>query len=322
MAKEIYLYSPIYDFVAQEFISAMDEAGNDEDVVCRMSCPGGSVLAGWGMAAKMQERKGKTTIKVDGAAMSMAAILLCFADNVEALDVSTIMLHRADMYCETAEDQAWLDKVNESLRAKMKAKIDDKKLKELKGVNIKNLFEDEKRTDVFLTAKEAKQIGLVDKINTLTIKELKAFNEKMFSVAAKHEPIIKTTISKKNTMAKMNLEAFKAKYPKTYAKAIAAGKAEEKLRVDACMVFLEVDPKGVKDAIESGKDLNQKQMAEFALKQNSPDVLKRLKAEAAKDVTTVVEDGKGAEEVTAAQKDLKDFDASVRKMVGLKPKTV
>lgn len=286
MPKELYLYSPIYDFVAESLISQMNEEGDDSDITMRINSGGGDVFAGYGIAAKMAERKGKTKIKVDGNAMSMAAALLCFGDDNECLDVSTIMLHRAAMPVSSKEDQDFLDSVNEKLREKLKSKIDDKKLKELKGVNIKNLFEDEKRIDLMLSAKEAKQIGLIDKINTLTPKELKAFNDKMYAVAATYVPKKKIKTPKNKIMDKMNVEAFKAKYPKTYAKVFSAGVSAEKERVESCLVFIDVDTKGVKAAIESGKPLNQKQMSEFALKQNSPEMLKKISLEAAAPVST------------------------------------
>jgi ATP-dependent Clp protease protease subunit len=312
MPKELYLYSPIYDFVAQDLISSMDEEGNDEDLTMRMNTPGGSVFSGWGIAAKMMERKGKTTVKVDGAAMSMGAMLLCFADRVEALDVSTIMLHRADMYVENAEDQAFLDTINATLREKMKSKIDDKKLKELKGVNIKNLFEDEKRIDLFLTAKEAKAIGLVDKINTLTPKELTAFNSKMFAIAATHEPVQKPiTIPNQNTM---NLEKLKAEHPELFAQIIAMGVEKEKDRVEACLTFIECDPIGVKAAIEAGKDLSQKQMAEFALKALSKNSLTAIAASAAPAIVTT----EAGATTTEAETKLSAFEIEAKKALGLK----
>lgn len=310
MSKELYLYSPIYNFVAQDLISAMEDT--NEDIVMRVNSPGGDVFAGWGIAAKMIEHTGKITIKVDGAAMSMGAALLVFADKVEALDVSTIMLHRASMYISKPEDQVFLDKVNAGLRAKLETKIDGKKLKELKGVSIKNLFEDETRLDLFLSAKEAKQIGLVDKINVLTPNELTAFNNKMFAVAAEHTPENPLPTQKNN---KMTLEKLKAEHPELYNQIFALGVAQEKDRVEACLVFNEIDPVAVKAAIEGGKPLTQKQMSEFSLKALSGKTLASVQADSAKPLTTAEVEGK---EKTDKEKQLSDFEAIAKKDLGVK----
>lgn len=311
MQKEIYLYSPIYDFVAENIISQMEECGN-EDMVMRMNTPGGSVLAGWGIIAKMQECKGKCKIKVDGAAMSMGAYMLPFADTVECLDVSQIMLHRASMQCDTPEDKAFLDTVNSNLRTKLSAKIDGKKLKELKGVSIKDLFEKEEVIDLHLSAKEAKAIGLVDKINSVNPKELKAFNDKFYSVAAEQ----KTIIEKINTKIIMTIEKLKAENPDVYAQVLALGIAQEKDRVEACLAFNEIDPVGVKAAIESGKNLSQKQMSEFSLKAMSVKTLEAVKKDSPGAITT--------DEVTAEKTEKENAIAAFEKSLNakLKLKTV
>ena len=322
MKKELLLYSGIYGSVAAALIQSMEECGNDEDLTMRFNTPGGDVLASWGIAAKMMERTGKTTIKVDGAAMSMGAALLCFADNVECLDVSTFMLHRADMYVEDADDQAFLDKVNGSLRAKMKSKIDDKKLKELTGFNMKNLFEDEKRVNLFLDAKQAKSIGLVGKINTLNPKEATAYYEKAFAIAAIHTtpptPPNKPANHEPENNNTMYLQEIKADHPALYAQIIALGHAEgvtaERDRVESILAFQDVDAKGVKAAIESGKPLTAKQTSEFVIKMHSPEVLAKIAGAAAKEVVTGEADTK---EVTAEQKKFNETEIAVRKGLGL-----
>ena len=53
MAKELYLYNPIYSFVAEEVIKELN-ASMDDNVTLRLNTPGGSVFAGWGIIAKMK----------------------------------------------------------------------------------------------------------------------------------------------------------------------------------------------------------------------------------------------------------------------------
>ncbi len=285
MAKELYLYSSINDLSAQILISSMED-NKGEDIVMRMQTPGGSVFAGWGIAAKMVEHEGTVTIKVDGAAMSMGAILLAFADTVESLEVSTFMLHRADMYVENEEDQALLDTINSSLRKKLEAKIDNAKMKELKGVSINDLFTAEKRIDLFLTAKEAKAIGLVDKINKVSPKEIAAFNEHYFGIAAEYKP-------ETNPKKIMDIQTLRAEHPALYNQIYALGVADEKDRIEEALLFSEVDMPGVKAVIEAGKPLSSKQRTEFLLKSQNATALKVIAAESANPIST--------EEVKTAQ---------------------
>lgn len=314
MPKELYIYSSINNDSALAFLQSMEDNAN-EDVVIRVNSPGGSVFSFWGMAAKMNEMKGKKTIKVDGLAASAGAFFLLYGDTVEALDVSTLMIHRADAYISSPEDQARLDLINTDLRAKLTAKIDDKKMKELKGVSIKDLFNPDTRIDLFLTAKEAKAIGLVDKITKVNPKEASAFTEAFannyFNVAAEMSPAAAQT----QTPKVMTLAEFKAANPALYNEILELGVAQEKDRVEAALVFNDIDPKGVKAAIESGKPLSQKQMAEFALKQMSPEALKKLEVESAKVVTTTA-----TEETvkTEKEKEVAAFEAELDEKLKLK----
>lgn len=311
MAKEIYLYSGIYNFIAEELIKAIEENMNVE-VVLRENTPGGDVFATWGIIAKIQEH-GNVTVKVDGAAFSGGANILLYANRVESLDVSTFMFHRADMYVETPEQQIFLDKVNKDLKAKMLQKIDSEKLKALKGVTIEELFNPETRINLFLTAKEMKTLGLVHKINKVEPSEVTAFQE-FFKIAAEHNP----TQNQKITMT--SLAELKEKFPALYALAVEEGKkagiAAEKDRVGAAMVFAHLDPEGVKKIIQSGEAMTATQMAEFSLKAASPTALAAIKDASQKDVVT---DEKGAI-LTAEQKkvlEVKTFEEGVRAAAGL-----
>lgn len=315
MPKELYLYSGIYDFTAEALITQMAENEGD-DITLRVNSPGGSVFAGWGIIAKMKEREGKTTIKLDGAAMSMAAFMLAFADKVEALDVSTIMLHRADMCVSTPEEQAFLNDINKDLRSKLEAKIDLTKLPTKKAITMDQLFNPEQRIDLFLTAKEAKAIGLVDKINKIEPSEIEAFKQlaAMFTPAATQTQSNKTQTQKPN---KMTIEQLKAEHPALFAEVVALGIAKEKDRVEACLAFIEVDAAGVKAAIEAGKDLSQKQMAEFSLKAISKTNLAGLAAENAGATKT---EEVAAKEKTKKESELAVFESAVAAELGLTKK--
>ena len=181
--KELMLYSPIWDFTAESIIEKIKAVDDSEDLTIRLNSPGGSVFAGWGIIAAMSERKGKTIIKVDGNASSMAMYMLLFADSVESLDVSRFMIHRADGYAETEEDRELLNSVNSQLRAKMETRLSGELFKSVTGVSFDDIFAQDTRKDVWLTAKQAKQIGLVSKINRLNTADMDMFSNKLVAFA-------------------------------------------------------------------------------------------------------------------------------------------
>lgn len=315
MAKEILLYSGIYSYTAEAFINALEEF-KAEDLVIRQNTPGGSVNYGWGMIAKMQEHEGKITIKIDGASQSMGLYMLPFADYVEATDVATGLLHRADGYVSSPEDQKYLDDRNKDLRAKFAAKINEAKLKELKGISLDDVFASDKRIDVSLTAKEMKAIGLVDKIVKLTPKEIEAIDNRMFDIAAKKTEESKPKpeiLTQKNKV--MTLAEIKANHPALYAEIIALGVADERDRVGAWMAFADIDPVAVKAGIDSGKDLTRKETAEFTRKGMSAEGLTALSKESAKEVKTPEQEIAAK---TADEKKKADFEKEVRAELGLK----
>lgn len=286
MAKELYLYSPIYDFVAETLISQMEES-KDQDIVLRGNTPGGSVFSGWGIIAKMKEHAGDFLMKCDGVIASMGTFILLYAKRSQALDVSRFLLHRADMYVNTPEQQAFLDEVNKDLKAKMLKKLDKEKLKEIKGVTVDQIFDPETRIDVWLTAKEAKQIGLIDKIVKLDPDEIKAMSAMPmteFGIAASANP---DPQSKPKTMT---LDELKAQHPALYNQIFAEGKTagttEERDRIRGWNAFRHIDAAAVDKGIADGKVIGPADMAEFQAKALSPENLAKLRGEAAKPVAT------------------------------------
>lgn len=311
MAKELLLYSGIYSFVAEELIKAIEDY-MDEKVILRVNTGGGSVQDTWGLCAKVTEH-GNVKMKVDGIAFSGGFNLLMYAKEVECLDVSTFMAHRAAYSYggDSKEEKEFLVKVNSDLRKKMESRIDSAKLKEIKGITIADIFEKEERISVFFTASEMKQLGIVSKINKLEPSEVRAFNETFLRIAAEHNPTQTTTT--------MNLAELKEKHPSVYNEAIALGKlegikegvAQEKDRIGAAMVFAHLDPEGVKKIIASDKPMTQTQIAEFTLKAMSPENLAKMKAEASKDVKT------GEVDTTKKNPELDTFEKELRAELGL-----
>src|SRR5690606_28059643 len=107
------------------------------------------------------------------------------------MDVSKAPLHRADGYVNSPEEQAFLDGVNKDLRAKLTSKIDAEKFKEITGKTINDLFDSKDRIDVWLTAKQAKQVGLIKKIVKLNPTEIAAINRMNIAASAEQLPVTK-----------------------------------------------------------------------------------------------------------------------------------
>jgi ATP-dependent Clp protease, protease subunit len=279
MAKEVLIYGEIFSYSAREFIRAVEDA-KGSDLTTRINSNGGDVDYGYGMIAKYKEFEGKKTVKVDGSAASMAAFFTLFADEVEALDVSSFTFHRA-AYPEWIERDAemmkgyreqTLTKANAELRAALESKVDADQWAKITGVTIDEMFSRDSRVDVLLTAQQAKQLGIVTKINALTAQKtaeiearLLAMGEQMtgLRLAAKTEP--KTDNQKPKTKA-MTIETLKAEHPEVYAAAVNAGITQERDRVGAWAVFADVDVKAVTDGIKSGESMTATAQAEFSRK--------------------------------------------------------
>lgn len=283
---------------ADYVINAMEEADGDEFTL-RVNSPGGDVFAGYGIASKMREMEAKVVAKVDGIAASMAAMLLLFADEVHMGTQARVMIHRADARVENDEQQAFLDGINADLKEMLKAKIDSSKLKELKGVTLRQIFDPKQRIDVWLTAREAKAIGLVDKVIKLKPTKINALENFMPSIAAmgynvpefREDTNDETTAEATEPNAEqiqtqtknsiMTKEEFKAQNPEAY-KAIVAGAAKaERDRVNAWLKFVEVDAEAVKTGIESGEAISQTAYADFMAKIAKATATANLAAEGA-----------------------------------------
>lgn len=329
MRKAVNLYFSIWSMSADYIVNTMEEAEGDTFTL-RINSPGGDVFAGYGIAMKMREMEAKVVAKVDGMAASMAALLLLFADEVQMGTQARIMIHRADGRVENDDQQAFLDGINKDLKGALKAKIDSKKLKELKGVTIEQIFNPSQRIDVWLTAKEAKAIGLVDKVIALKPEKISALENFMPSIAAMgynvpeiiQEPTEETTAEATEPPAEqiqtnneaMTAEDFKKNHPEAY-QAIAAAAAKAELdRVKAWLAFVEVDAEAVQKGIESGEPIGQAEYADFMAKIAKATATANLAAEgAATEGATDTGEVEGTPAVEATEKAVESFAADVRK---------
>lgn len=276
---EVLLYGPIFSESSIDFINAISEVEGDELKV-RVNTGGGDVMYTYGMIAKFKEFAGTKEVQVDGMAYSGGGFFCLYADNVTAFDVSKFMFHRAaynSWYEEQMSEEVRneLIGVNADLEKAFRAKIDVPKFEEIKGVKVKDLFSMGSRIDVFLTAKEAKQIGLVNKIISLTpTKKAQLdteYNRMVASYTGVEVPVIVTEIKEQtNKPINMTIEELQAQHPALYASILSTGVQQgieqEKDRVGAWVAFSKADAEAVKAGIASGKSISNTEMAELTIK--------------------------------------------------------
>lgn len=328
MSKQILLYGLIDSYAASEFNEALTEMEvmPDEELVLRINTPGGSPEYGWGIISMFKDLPNKKKVKVDGQAHSMGAFILCYVNEAESLDVAEFLIHRAAYpnWYESSEsfDQATKDnlmRINKSLEAAFRAKIDVAMFEEMKGVKVKDIFSIDSRIDVYLTAKEAKKIGLISKIIPLTkesAQEVEAFAAK--AASSKKAVFIPKVAEQENKPSihnqnqnKMTAAEFKAANPEVYAAIQTEAIENERERVNALMVFHDVDPAGIATAIKDGKSLTASMTAELTRKSIAKAAVKGVEEDSAGEINTADAGADTSKEAAkkAAEKAEVDFAA-------------
>lgn len=299
--KSLLLYTGIYSYTAEMFVEKMKQVDNDEDLEILINSPGGSVFAGWSIIGPLNERKGKNIAKVYGDASSMAFYMLLFMDEVYAIDASTFLVHRADGYVSNDEERKFLSDINKTLRIKMEKRIDAKLFEEATGTTFDELFAEDKRKDVFLSAKQAKKIGLIKDIIRIEPRQLKAMSERFVALAdfesqgSEENPqgseAHKQEINNNQKLEKMTYQELKSNHPDIFNAihaegvkvGVEQGKADEKDRIQAFLEFIDIDAATVTAAINEGKEMTRQFMAEMTRKSLSPDALKAAKNDSPSD---------------------------------------
>ena len=160
----IFLGTPVNDVVANSIIAQMlflaaDDP--DKDISLYINSPGGSITAGMAIFDTMQYIKPDVSTICIGMAASMGAFLLAAGQKGKrfALPNSEVMIHQP---LGGAEGQA----SDIEIRAKRIIKMKDKLnaiLAERTGQTLKRIEKDTDR-DYFMSAAEAMEYGLVDKV--------------------------------------------------------------------------------------------------------------------------------------------------------------
>jgi hypothetical protein len=87
----------------------------------------------------------------------------------------------------------------------------------------------------------------------------------------------------------MTLAELKTSHPELYAQVVKDAQDAERDRINAWMVYADIDLEGVKKGIEEGKPLSAAAMADYNRKAVAAASLTKLETESAADVTTAAE---------------------------------
>ena len=166
MDRIIFLGAPIYDDAAniiQAQLLFLESVGPDKDIQLYINSPGGSVSAGLGIYDTMQLISSDVATICTGMAASMGAVLLTAgaAGKRSALPHSRVMIHQP---LGGAQGQASDIEITAREIAKTKRELYEI-LAHHSGASIKKIEKDADR-DYWLTAKEAKEYGLIDIVQT------------------------------------------------------------------------------------------------------------------------------------------------------------
>ena len=164
MDRIIFLGAPIYDDAAniiQAQLLFLESVDAEKDVQLYINSPGGSVSAGLGIYDTMQLVSCDVATICTGMAASMGAVLLTAGAQGKrsALPHSRVMIHQP---LGGVQGQASDIEITAREIAKTKRELYEI-LSEHSGVNIDRIAADADR-DYWLTAAEAKEYGLIDKV--------------------------------------------------------------------------------------------------------------------------------------------------------------
>jgi ATP-dependent Clp protease protease subunit len=164
MDRIIFLGLPIDDYVAnviQAQLLYLDSTDPGKDIQIYFNSPGGSVHAGLGIYDTMQYVSSHIATICTGMAASMAAVLLCAGEKGKrsALQHSRVMIHQP---MGGAQGQAADIEITTREILKLRTEL-YKIIADHSGTPFKTVEKDSDR-DYWMTAKEAKEYGMVDEV--------------------------------------------------------------------------------------------------------------------------------------------------------------
>ena len=160
----IFLGTPIDDQIANLIVAQLihlESEDPDKDISLYINCPGGSVYAGLAIYDTMQFVKPAITTISVGIAMSLGALLLAAGANGKrmALPNAKILIHQL---WGGFEGQASDIEIQAREAIALKRRMEEI-VAEHSGQPLEKVSKDMDR-DYFMTAEEAKEYGLIDKV--------------------------------------------------------------------------------------------------------------------------------------------------------------
>jgi ATP-dependent Clp protease protease subunit len=327
MEAEIRLYGPITSDTASLYISLF-ESNKSNDLTVRVNTPGGEVFAAWGVIIKYQEHAKGKNLKVDGRADSGGAFLCCYAPHAVCHDISLFLFHRAaypawvegDPNYFTDDMKNALIKVNRHLRNAMESKFTAKKWKEVTGVSLDELFSLDSRIDVTIDANQAKELGLVNEVITIT-PEKKAEVQSLMELSLAAQNYFPTTstgditpeVEQPLKTNKMTIDKLKTEHPEVYDAIFNKGVTTERDRVCALMAYVSVDAALIAENIKKGEQVTTAFMAEMNVKMFSAGRIAEVKADTPEAIATTDVQPPQPE----AQAKVEDFEKRVKANLNL-----
>lgn len=163
--RTIFINGGIEPAMLDIVVSGLHLIGHDKDVTVLINSPGGTLTDGLGIYDALVNHGGHVTGRVVGEACSAACILLQACDTREATKHSTIMHHVGSA---SVEGHAKNVTLFSDFYKKQLDMIDDimvARINRTKDKSItKQLWRNRNMWDIFLTAEEAKEVGLIDSI--------------------------------------------------------------------------------------------------------------------------------------------------------------
>ena len=164
MDRIIFLGVPIDDYVAniiQAQLLFLESADSARDIQIYLNTPGGSVYAGLGIYDTMQYIKPNIATICTGIAASMGAVILCAGEKGKrtALTHSRVLIHQP---MGGAEGPASDIEITAREIQKLKKELYEI-ISKHSGQTYKKVWKDSDR-DYWMTAKEAKEYGMIDEV--------------------------------------------------------------------------------------------------------------------------------------------------------------
>lgn len=171
----IKLYGRITDWYnsGEDFSNVFEQLDRTyKNIVIRMHCYGGSVVEGIVIYNAMLASRAEVTVMVDGLSASMGTIIMLAADKVVAADNALIMVHAPSSFTQgNAKAHKSGLKALETMEANFKKRYAEKTGKQEE--EIAYLLDGE---DHWLSAQEAKDLGLIDEVAPAVVKNIKTLD--------------------------------------------------------------------------------------------------------------------------------------------------